>query len=143
MGGRRIVDEINSVLILVNKSGGLTDFVLEELSSNTSHKVIRLIVNHDSILCSEGAHAYRSFAKEENIQHYRTIVSQGERVIGGQFRTWNVSVYMSRLRGWMRVFNGVDTEYLLTNLGWVRMMDSKKDKYKEVRLVYFIDENFA
>lgn len=43
----------------------------------------------------------------------------------------------------MRVFNGVDTEYLLTNLGWVRMMDSKKDKYKEVRLVYFIDENFA
>ncbi len=38
----------------------------------------------------------------------------------------------------MRVFNGVDTEYLLTNLGWVRMMDSKKYKYKEVRLVYFI-----
>jgi len=64
-------------------------------------------------------------------------------VIGGQFHIQNVNGYMSRLRGWMRRFNGVGTEYLPNYLGWMRMMDSKKDKYKEVRLAYLIDENLA
>ena len=55
MGDRRTVDYKIPVLILVDISGGLTDFVLEEHSSNEIHNAMRLIVNHDSILCSDGA----------------------------------------------------------------------------------------
>lgn len=143
MGDRRTVDDKIPVLIVVDRSGGLTDFVLEEHSSQEIHKAMRPIVNHDSILCSDGAHAYRSFAKEENIQHYRTIVSQGERVIGGQFHIQNVNGYMSRLRGWMRRFNGVGTEYLPNYLGWMRMMDGAKNKYKEIRMEYLINQNLS
>tara|TARA_R110001592_G_scaffold265756_1_gene531335 strand:+ start:2656 stop:2835 length:180 start_codon:yes stop_codon:yes gene_type:complete len=50
---------------------------------------------------------------------------------------------MSRLRGWMRIFKGVGTEYLPNYLGWMRMMDCKKDKYKEIKMKYLLNENLA
>jgi hypothetical protein len=43
----------------------------------------------------------------------------------------------------MRRFNGVGTEYLPNYLGWMRMMDNKKDKYKEVKMQYLINENLS
>jgi hypothetical protein len=89
-------------MIVVDRIGGLTDFVVEEHSSNEIHNTMRPIINHYSILCSDGAHAYRSFAKEEEINHYRTIVHKGERVSGDHFHIQNVNSYMGRLRGWMR-----------------------------------------
>ena len=130
------------MLIVVDRSGGLTDFVFEEHSSDEIQNAMRPIVNHDSILCSDGAHIYRSFAKAENIKHYRTIVSKGERVIVGQFHIQNVNGYMSRLRGWMRRLNGVGKECLLNYLGWMRMMNAK-DKYKEIKMDYLVNKYLA
>jgi hypothetical protein len=71
------------------------------------------------------ARAYCSFVKEENIKRYHTIISKGVRVIGGQFHIQNINGYMSRLRGWMR------------------MMDTKKDKYKDIKIEYLINENLS
>jgi hypothetical protein len=89
MGDKRKLEDKIPVLIMADRSGGLTDFVLEEHKAHDIHEAMRPIVNHDSILCSDlarsdGAHAYSSFAKELNIQHYRAIVSKGDRVIGWQ-----------------------------------------------------------
>ncbi len=50
---------------------------------------------------------------------------------------------MSRLRGWMRRFNDVGIEYLPNYLGWMWMMDSKRDKYKEIKMEYLENENLA
>jgi transposase-like protein len=143
MGDKRTLEDKVPVLIVVDRNGGLTDFVLEQHSSNDIHEAMRPIVNRDSILCSDGAHAYRSFAKEANIKHYRTIVSKGERVIGGQFHIQNVNGYMSRLRSWMSRFRGVGTAYLPNYLGWMRMMDGRANKFKEIQLNYLINENFS
>lgn len=143
MGDKRTLKDKIPVLIVVDRNGGLTDFVLSGHTSNDIHKAMRPIVNNDSILCSDGAHAYRSFAKEVNIKHYRTIISRGERIIGGQFHIQNVNGYMSRLRGWMYRFRGVGTEYLPNYLGWMRMMDGRKDKFKEIKLTYLVNEHLS
>jgi hypothetical protein len=63
--------------------------------------------------------------KKKNIKRYHTIISKGVRVIGGQFHIQNINGYMSRLRGWMR------------------MMDTKKDKYKDIKIEYLINENLS
>jgi hypothetical protein len=91
IGDKRKLEDKIPVLIMADRSGGLTEFVLEEHKGHDIHQAMRPIINHDSILCSDRAHAYRSFAKEMNIQHYRAIVSKGDRVIGGQLHIQNVN----------------------------------------------------
>jgi hypothetical protein len=95
MGDKRKLEDKIPVLIVADRSGGLTEFVREEHKAHDIHEAMRPIVKHDSIFCSDGAHAYRSFAKELNIKHYTTIVSKGDRVIGGQFHIQNVNGYIS------------------------------------------------
>lgn len=143
IGDKRKLEDKIPVLIMADRSGGLTEFVLEEHKGHDIHQAMHHIINHDSILCSDRAHAYRSFAKEMNIQHYRAIVSKGDRVIGGQFHIQNVNGYISRLRNWMARFRGVGTAYLSNYLGWMRMMDGKRDKFKEIQLGYLVNENLS
>ena len=75
------------------------------------------------VLCTDGAMAYKSFAKEHGIKHYRNITSQGTRVIKRTYHIQNVNSYMSRLKGWMARFHGVGTAYLPSYLAWRRLFE--------------------
>jgi hypothetical protein len=46
------------------------------------------------------------------------------RVIAKVYHVQNVNAYGSRLKTWMRRFNGVATRYLAHYLGWRRYLDS-------------------
>ncbi len=50
MGDKRKLEDKIPVLIVADRSGGLTDFVLEEHNAHDIHKAMRSIVNHDSIM---------------------------------------------------------------------------------------------
>ena len=52
--------------------------------------------------------------------------SKGERS-RGVFHIQNVNAYHSRLKTWMRRFNGVATKYLQSYLGWRRMFEREGD----------------
>jgi len=39
----------------------------------------------------------------------------------------NVNAYDSRLKAWMKHFNGVATKYLESYLGWMRLLDREKN----------------
>ena len=45
----------------------------------------------------------------------------------GIYHIQNVNSYGSRLKGWMRRFNGVATKYLDSYLGWHRANDREGD----------------
>ena len=110
------------------KQQSLVDAVLKRNSKKEISEVLQPLVTSDSILCSDGANAYKSFAKENDLTHYRMIASKNQRVIGKQFHIQNVNNYMMRLRKWIGRFYGVATEYLPHYLGWNRLMDTSKDE---------------
>lgn len=124
---RKKEDQI-PVLIIKDRSGGIVDAVLKRNSKKEISEVLQPLVTSDSILCSDGANAYKSFAKENDLTHYRMIASKNQRVIGKQFHIQNVNNYMMRLRKWIGRFYGVATEYLPHYLGWNRLMDTSKDE---------------
>ena len=61
-----------------------------------------------------------------NILHVSLNLSAGERT-WGIYHIQNVNNYGSRLKTWMRRFNGVATKYLDSYLGWRRMIDRDGD----------------
>lgn len=129
------------VLIVKDRSGGLTDFVLDNPSKEEIHHALEPIVNLESVMCTDGAAAYQTFAKEYDIKHYRSITSQGTRVIKRTYHIQNVNGYMSRLKTWMARFHGVGTAYLANYLGWMRMIETSKSE-KGLKLDMLFDSAF-
>jgi transposase-like protein len=114
------------VLVLRDRSGATTDAVLENLQAPTIHSVLKPVVAKDTVLVSDGSDAYASFAAEAGIGHVGLVTSRGERR-RGVFHIQNVNAYHSRLKTWMRRFNGVATKYLASYLGWRRLFEREGD----------------
>ena len=64
-----------------------------------------------------------AFAKDENIAIETITASKGEHVAEGVIHVQNVNAYISRLKRWMKAFNGVATKYLPNYIGWRRMLE--------------------
>lgn len=124
-GDKRCKEDKVQVMIVRDREGHICDFVLDELSRDEVHKHLKPIINQDSILCSDGASWYKTFAEKEGIPHHRLITLDHNRVIGKEFHIQNVNGYISRLKTWMKRFNGVGTAYLKNYLGWRRLFESK------------------
>jgi transposase-like protein/IS1 family transposase len=141
VGSKKLKEDRIPVLIVKDRSGGLTDFVLDSSSKEAIHEALTPIVNAESVMCTDGASAYKTFAKAHGIKHYRHITSQGTRVIKRPYHIQNVNNYMSRLRTWMVRFHGVGTAYLANYLGWMRMMEDKGNK-KSLSLDMLLSSSF-
>ena len=116
-GKKRSKKDKIAVLIVKDRSGRTTDYVLGEHNNDAIIEKLEPIVNKDSILCSDGAHAYKNFAKKHDITYHRLIALDGNRVIGKEYHIQNVNAYTDRLKTWMGGFNGVGTAYLGNYLG--------------------------
>ena len=112
-----------AVLIVRDRHGATTDAVLPATNSVTVGKVLKPILNSDTLLCTDGAGFFKKAAKDGGFAHQPLNVSAGTRVKERVFHIQNVNNYHSRLKGWMFDFNGVATKYLANYIGWWRMLD--------------------
>ena len=111
------------VLIVRDRHGATLDAKLPDLQGDTIKSFLRPVVARYALLVSDGAKAYGSFAKEIGIEHRAVVASQGVHVVDGIHHIQNVNAYMSRLKGWMALFNGVASKYLTSYLGWRRLIE--------------------
>ena len=119
-------DEQVPVLVLRDRSGATADGVLESLKVSEFYRVLTPAVGKDTVLVSDGARAYASFAAENGMGYEALDASKGQRS-RGVFHIQNVNAYHSRLKTWMRRFNGVATKYLPSYLGWRRLFEHEGD----------------
>lgn len=77
------------------------------------------VLSTDSVLCSDGASAYRVIAKTKGIE----VKSVPAKKSAGVFHIQNVNSFDSRLKGFMASFRGVAHKNLDNYLGWHRMLD--------------------
>ncbi len=115
------------VLIVRDREGHTTDAVLDSASENEISKIISPLIDEDILLCSDGNRIYQKFAKKLHLTHKIINASAGEHTKEGAYHIQNVNAYDSRLKNWMRHFNGIATKYLDSYLGWMRMLDREPD----------------
>ena len=109
------------VLIARDHHKATMDQILPNRSAASIGAVLEPILDRSSIL-SDAAAAYGAFANKINVVHVALNLSAGERT-WGTYHIQNVNNYCSRLKKWMRRFNGVATKYLASYLGWHRQID--------------------
>jgi hypothetical protein len=122
------------VLIARDRNKATTDHILADRSMRSIATVLEPVMAKSAVLVSDGAGAYRAFADKAGIPHVQLNLSQGEHA-WGIYHVQNVNNYCSRLKGWMRRFNGVATKYLDSYLGWHRTNDREGDTLSASRML--------
>lgn len=120
-------DEQIPVLICRDRAGSTTDFILEKDDRQHLVEALKPILASDAILCTDGSRAMVGVARKIGITHRPVNLAAGIRVIAGVYHVQNVNAYGSRLKTWMRRFNGVATCHLANYLGWRRYLDRNND----------------
>ena len=89
---------------------------LQRLVSNSG------VLAADAVLCTDGSVALASAARHIGVEHHAINLSAGQHALG-PWHINNVNGYHSRLKNWLRRFNGVASSYLKHYLGWFRALD--------------------
>ena len=82
----------------------------------------------DSILCCDGANAYRKFASKNSLDLIQ--LKSGKSKVGN-FHIQHINAYHSNLKNWIKRFHGVATKYLNNYLVWNNFVNYAKESYKE------------
>ena len=93
-----------------DRSGATADFVRD--ANDAVHVVAALkpTLSAEGILCTDGSKTLAAAAQTLGIEHHPVNLAAGIRV-NGAYHAQNVNAYDSRLKGWLRRFNGVATKY--------------------------------
>jgi transposase-like protein len=111
------------ILVAQDRQGKHYDAVLPKVDKQTLGSLHSQLLTPDSVLYTDGAGVYRVVAKAEAIAHESLSLAQGTRVNQRVFHIQHVNAYESRLKQWMRRFNGVATRYLPNYLGCRRLLE--------------------
>lgn len=118
------------VMVVRDREGHTADFKLAKLDAVHVREALMPLIDPDSVLCTDGAAVYASFARSQGITHQVVHSRSGQRVRQGAFHIQNVNAYHSRLKSWMARFHGVATRYLPNYLGWRRMLERYQESIR-------------
>ena len=108
------------VVVARDRSGRTCDAVLLERSTKEVGLRLGTQIAPDSVLCIEQSRILIKFAKDAGLA-FETIGTKQRHGREKVFHVQGVNAYHSRLKNWMRRFNGVATECLPNYLDWRRL----------------------
>ena len=109
-----------AVVVARDRDGRTCDAVLQERSAKDVGLRLGPKISPDSLLCIEKSRILIRFAKDENLA-FETIGTKQRKGREKIFHVQGVNAYHSRLKNWMRHFNGVATGRLPNYLDWRRL----------------------
>lgn len=118
-------DRKNSKEMVVVKKGRITKKSLE--------KVLGGRIEKGATLCTDSHRSYTAFTKSNSIDHQKFIANKGQRVKDKIYHVQNVNNTASRLRSWMKPFNGVATKYLQNYLNWFMVLEKIKNDNERLK----------
>lgn len=113
-------DRDGHVILGVAKGGRIS---VEDIEN-----VLNVYIGEDVVLCSDAHNSFQAYAKAYDFKYVGLNISQGQRVYRKKYHIQNVNSFHSRLKQWMKRFNGVSTKYLQNYMNWFSLLEeTKKD----------------
>jgi hypothetical protein len=110
------------VLIARDRAVATANIILAADSKAELVAALKPLLPVDTILCTDGSSALAAAAKAIGVTHRPVNLSAGKRIIAGVYHVQNVNAFDSRLKTWIRRFQGVATQHLDSYLGWFRAL---------------------
>lgn len=114
--------EHDIVLVVRDRSGACADQIVHALDTGHLAAILQPVLATDAVLCTDGSTALAAAARHIGVEHHAINASAGEHAVG-PWHINNVNGYHSRLKNWLRRFNGVASSYLPHYLGWFRALE--------------------
>ena len=99
--------------------GGLGKTSLKTLT------VLEGVIEDNSVLCTDKEKSYIKFSLEHNLEHIRLEKCNSKK---GIYHIQNINGYHSRLKRFMKPFNGVSTKHLNNYLTWNNLIQENVSK---------------
>jgi transposase-like protein len=115
------------VLIARDRTGATLDGVLPKLDRVSVTAVLGGVVTTANRICCDGGKAIAAFARVGGIPYHVLPKPGGPQPGAPDLHINNVNAYHSRLKQWLRRFNGVATKNLAHYLGWRRALETVDD----------------
>lgn len=112
------------VVVVKDRSGHTCDAVLEERSAREVGLRIGGRIATSSLLCIDRSRILKKFAKDSGLA-FELVGAKQRKGREKVFHVQTVNAYHSRLKNWMKRFNGVATERLSNYLTWRRLQEMK------------------
>lgn len=100
-------------------------------------------LSSENVIVTDAWRAYKTYAKEKGIEHYRIKSDRGKHVIKGLYHIQNVNGLHSRLKHWVDRFKGVATKYLDNYLAWFLFVDSRSNESTKQHIKEFLLTSFV
>lgn len=119
-------DEINFLKPSNSSQAGYRLYSNEEVET-LQQIIIGDYISSNSLLCSDSAKNYISFANLKGLEHKQVNAHKKKYVIEKLYHTQHVNSYHGRLKKWINLhFNGVSTKYMDNYLFWHRFLELNK-----------------
>lgn len=122
-------------VIARDKTSLTRSFLLGRMSGIVLIKELSSDIDSKSQVCTDSWQSYRSFTGWLNLRHYQLNIKRSKRVIHGIYPIQNVNSYYSRLKTWIRKFNGVAAKYLLNYFAWFEHLDESSKLQCRLHLI--------
>lgn len=103
------------------------------VSTTEVERVLGDFIDNNTTLCTDEHLSYRAFARMHNINYESINLSKGQRIKDKIYHIQNINSCHSRLKTWIRRFNGVATKYLSNYMNWFRMLEKTKNNFKRLQ----------
>ncbi|MGL5243747.1 MAG: IS1595 family transposase [Sarcina sp.] len=126
-----------SVMCAIDRSGNIISEPIGrgKINALAIAKLFEDKIEEDSIACTDSCRSFKKFAKNSNLQLVQ--LPKGKKK-AGIYHLQHVNSFHSKLKGWMKKFNGVATKYLSSYLSWFRWLEyfkAEKDFIKVKNLL--------
>jgi len=85
-------------------------------------------IRKDTVFCTDSHRSYSAFANQEGLEHHKIKVGNKGYTKDQVYHVQTVNSKTSRLKNWIRDFNGVSTKYLQNYLSWFITLEKLRDK---------------
>lgn len=129
---RGISHEQVCVATAIDRQGNLIMELLckGRMTSNNLNKLYDGRIGENSIICIDSHKSYNKFARDLSLDHKRIPSGKHKE---GIYHIQHINSIHSKLKRWMRTFNGVSTKYLSSYMcwfKWIELSGSDKDAIK-------------
>lgn len=131
---RGISDEQVSVVVAIDRNGAILSKLSGRgrITASQINDTIGNLLREESVLCTDSATNYKSFAKQYNINHEVINVRKDGYVKKGIYHLQHVNRYHGELKYWLKRFDGMAIRYLDNYLFWFRFLELNKNQNEKL-----------